>query len=159
LIFREPTRFVRSSLSRRKASTIVWRTDIANIWHRRTRVVRSGSTGEELLLLLDSNLTTKPEVGVVSHDCVEHLLIKQNIHHACSNRSWLAQDDVLSDTFAVVKFAIHSSFVQDLNSLFERATHQWPVVRLIDAMSRDSGDITSEGHTIAENAQVTSVDI
>jgi hypothetical protein len=71
----------------------------------------------------------------------------------------LTQHNVLRYTTAVVKLTEAGGFKKNLNSLFERTTHQRTSVVAVDTVAGDSHKETTLAHDVDEQSHVTMVDV
>jgi hypothetical protein len=96
---------------------------------------------------------------VVRDDSLEHLGIKKNVELAGSHRCQLTKHDIFRDTTAIIKFTNGSSLEKDLNSFFERTSHESTCIGTIDTMTGDSHQVATRSHDINQERKMSMIDI
>lgn len=127
--------------------------------HGGSRVVRCGCTVDQLLVSFDANSATESQVSIVRDNCGQKIVIEQNLHGTRADWSHLAQDQILRNSTTIIQFTECGSFQKNLHRLLKGATHEGSSVRAIDTVASNGHDVSPGCHHIAQNAQVTGVDI
>lgn len=97
--------------------------------------------------------------GVVRCAGVEHILVDHDVHLARTGGCQLTKHDVLGNTTAVVQLTAGSSVQENLDRLFERATHESTRISTVDTVTSNCHDHATSCHDIDKKCQMTVVDV
>jgi hypothetical protein len=97
--------------------------------------------------------------AVINDGILEHVDVKSDIKSAGSHWRQLAEHDVLCNAMTVIFLTNSRSFHQNFHRLLERATHEGTSVSTVNTMPSDSHERPMVCHEVAQQGEVTIVDI
>jgi hypothetical protein len=93
------------------------------------------------------------------HSILALVGVQQQIEAAGSHTRQLTHNDVLGDASHRIHLGMTRSIHQHVDSLLERASHERASVLSIDTVTCDGHQVTFGGHHVAQQRQVTVVDV